>query len=105
VGKAKLRPKRKRPGKPAVGLKRSARGCGAPESSVPVAAPAPESLEEIARRQGVKPYRGVQDFAGIWPEEFDPDAFLEWLAAERRARREVADGKRRTGGPARKESA
>jgi hypothetical protein len=50
----------------------------------------PITLEELARRQGVKPFRSVEDFAGIWPEEFDPDEFLRWLQAERSARRQVA---------------
>jgi hypothetical protein len=96
MGKAKLPPKRKRPAGPAAAGVRTGTAHTSPR-------PAPgASLEELARRQGVKPYTGVQDFAGLWPEEFDPDAFLEWLAAERRARREAAASKPRAGGAARR---
>jgi hypothetical protein len=45
------------------------------------------SIEELARQQGVKPVTDLDEIGALMPEEFDPDAFLAWLAEERAARR------------------
>ena len=35
---------------------------------------------ELARRQGVKPVRSIEDLQGdFWPEEESVDDFLEWV--------------------------
>jgi hypothetical protein len=41
------------------------------------------SLEELARRQGVKPLMDLKELGALWPEEFNPDEFLSWLSSER----------------------
>lgn len=39
-----------------------------------------ERLWELARQQGVKPIRSVEDLkGGFWPEEESMDEFLSWL--------------------------
>jgi len=38
-------------------------------------------IDEIIRRQGVKPITSLEDFAKLWPQEHDPDAFSEWYRA------------------------
>lgn len=53
------------------------------------------SLDELVKRQGVKPVADLQEFASLWPTEFDPDEFLTWLSAERVARRHSAVQARR----------
>ena len=44
------------------------------------------SLDELARRQGVKPLTDLNEVGALWPEEFNPDEFLIWLSGERTAR-------------------
>ena len=37
-------------------------------------------LRELAKQQGVKPIRSIEDLYGnFWPEEESIDEFLEWL--------------------------
>jgi hypothetical protein len=46
-------------------------------------------LEELARQQNAKPVTDLEEFGSLWPPEFDPDEFLQWLAGERAARRQT----------------
>jgi len=48
------------------------------------------SLDELARRQGVKAITNLEEFASAWPAEFGPDELLAWLSAERKTRRQTA---------------
>jgi len=57
----------------------------------------PVSLEVLSRQQRVKPFQGVEDFAGAWPADFDPDEFLACLGTEREERRRTADLRRTAG--------
>lgn len=52
-----------------------------------------QSLERLIREQGVRPFENLDDFAKLWPAEFDPDEFNRWLAADRAARRAMEDAK------------
>ena len=39
---------------------------------------------ELARQQGVKPIRSIEDLQGdFWPEEESVDEFLDWVRAMR----------------------
>ena len=41
------------------------------------------------------PIDNLEGFASLWPAEFDPDEFVTWLAAERKAGRQLASATRR----------
>jgi hypothetical protein len=43
-----------------------------------------ERARELARKQGVKPIRNIEDLHGdFWPEEESVDEFLEWVRTTR----------------------
>ncbi|MFI5379239.1 MAG: hypothetical protein ACHRHE_08080 [Tepidisphaerales bacterium] len=43
-----------------------------------------KTIEELAREQGVKPIRSLDDLAGDWPAEDSIDEFLAFIRAARR---------------------
>ena len=43
-----------------------------------------QSAEELARQQGVRPIRSVDELAGDWPEEDSIDEFLAFVREARR---------------------
>ncbi|HSI36837.1 MAG: hypothetical protein ACAI43_25295 [Phycisphaerae bacterium] len=49
-----------------------------------------KTIEELAREQGKKPLRSIDDLPSIFESEAEADAFFEWSMAERRAGREAA---------------
>jgi hypothetical protein len=53
------------------------------------------SLEELARRQGVEPARNLEEIAGLWPVDDDPDELLRFILDERKARRDRDRGQER----------
>jgi hypothetical protein len=46
-------------------------------------------LEELARRQGVKPVTDLDALGALLPADFDPDAFAAFITDERAARRKA----------------
>jgi len=52
------------------------------------------SLEELAERQGIDPVEDLDELSALWPEEHDPDAFLEYILKERSDRRRIVAGER-----------
>ncbi|HZT60360.1 MAG TPA: hypothetical protein VFA21_17275 [Pyrinomonadaceae bacterium] len=47
--------------------------------------PAHARVWELARRQGVKPIKSIEQLKGdFWPEEESIDEFLEWLRESRK---------------------
>lgn len=78
------------------GNRRSASRPNRPSTKAPVPRTADPSLgfptiplEELARQQNAKPVTDLEEFGSLWPPEFDPDEFLQWLAGERAARRQT----------------
>ena len=51
-----------------------------------------ESLQQLAREQGVKRIDDLDELGALWPAEDDPQKFLEFILSERAARRRL--GKR-----------
>jgi hypothetical protein len=45
------------------------------------------SLEELAELQGVEPIDDLDALSALWPVDDDPDEMLEYILAERSARR------------------
>ena len=45
------------------------------------------SLSELAEAQGVGPVESLEDIAALWPSDDDPDELLDYVLAERAARR------------------
>jgi hypothetical protein len=50
----------------------------------------PQSIEELARAQGVKPAEDLEELASLWPEGADPDDLDAFLARHRATRRTAA---------------
>ena len=50
------------------------------------------SLTELAEAQGIAPADDLEALAALWPSDDDPDELLEYLLADRVARRRVAGG-------------
>ena len=50
----------------------------------------PQSIEELARAQGVQPVEDLEELAGLWPEGADPDDLDAFLARHRATRRTAA---------------
>src|SRR5436305_847250 len=48
------------------------------------------NLQELIETQGVQPATDLDAIGALWPAEDDPAAFLEFLDAERTARRQKA---------------
>ena len=46
-----------------------------------------QSIEELARAQGVQPVEDLEELAGLWPEGADPDDLDAFLARHRATRR------------------
>lgn len=44
-------------------------------------------LDQLARQQSVSPVEDLDELAALWPADDDPDELLQWLLAERAARR------------------
>jgi hypothetical protein len=56
----------------------------AEEGHKPLSNPAHARAWELARQQGVKPIRSIEDLQGdFWPEEESVDEFLDWVRAMR----------------------
>jgi len=53
---------------------------------------ASRSLEQLAREQGIKPIRDLDELGALWPANDDPQKFLDFILTERAARRQL--GKR-----------
>jgi hypothetical protein len=51
------------------------------------------SLEELAEQQGVTPVEDLKEVAQLWPVDDDPDELLRFILEERRARRQVPQGR------------
>jgi hypothetical protein len=52
------------------------------------------SLEELAEQQGVEPANNLEDVAGLWPVDDDPEKLLRFILGERQARRQRGAGRR-----------
>ena len=64
-----------------------------PQHSKPEELPRPsESLEDLARKQGINPVQDLDAIAMKWPADDDPDAFDAFIREQRSARRSVARG-------------
>ena len=50
------------------------------------------SLTELAEAQGIAPAGDLEALAALWPSDDDPDELLEYLLADRAARRRVVGG-------------
>ena len=50
------------------------------------------SLNELAKEQGVRPVKDIQEIADLWPVDDDPDELLRFILEERRARRQRLRG-------------
>ncbi|HEY6330159.1 MAG TPA: hypothetical protein VI756_12545 [Blastocatellia bacterium] len=46
-------------------------------------------LNELIEQQNVRPVYDIDDLSRLWPGEDDPDELLEYLLAEREARRRL----------------
>ena len=53
------------------------------------------NLEELIRQQGIKPVTDLDEIGALWPAEDDPKAFLAFLDAQRKARRQKAQKRKR----------
>jgi hypothetical protein len=49
----------------------------------------PQSIEELARAQGVKQAENLEELASLWPKGADPDDLDAFLARHRAARRKA----------------
>lgn len=58
-----------------------------PVPSEPAARRPPESLEELARKQGVAPVEDLDALAARWPVDDDPDELDEFIRRQRALRR------------------
>jgi hypothetical protein len=47
------------------------------------------TLQELAEQQGVDPVHDLQELTELWPVDDDPDALLDFILQERRARRRL----------------
>ena len=67
---------------------------GKTKKAKPVARPpisVSQSLEELAREQGVTPVTDLDALGELWPKDDDPDEFAAFIASERAARRRLVD--------------
>jgi hypothetical protein len=48
------------------------------------------AIMALARLQRIGPAHDLEALAALWPDEFDPEAFLAHLAADRARRRRLA---------------
>jgi hypothetical protein len=58
--------------------------------SPPAGRELPQSIEELARAQGVQPVEDLEELASLWPEGADPDDLEAFLARHRSTRRTAA---------------
>jgi hypothetical protein len=58
--------------------------------SPPAGRELPQSIEELARTQGVQPVENLEELASLWPEGADPDDLDAFLARHRATRRTAA---------------
>lgn len=64
-----------------------------PRRSRPEELPRPsESLEELARKQGIGPAHDLDPIAMKWPADDDPDAFDAFIREQRASRRILERG-------------
>jgi len=47
------------------------------------------SIEELARIQGVKPFKNLDEIADLWPADDDPDELLEFILSSRAEDRRI----------------
>ena len=77
-----------------MGKTRNSRGSRRPATRGSRQAPASVSisLDELIKQQGVSPVTDLDELGSLLPADADPDAFLEFLNAERAARRDATRG-------------